>query len=433
MSGLAAAGPGAQAWAARAPSPPATSSKYRGVTRYKLRLSGKLALHAFEPRDVAQHRYTLEAEQYASLTPRWSLLGGFRAGADSAFATNPDRYGGQVTREETYEFSARDLYLQYKDDSYLIRIGNQQVVWGEAFGFFYADIVNPKDLRQFVLEDLESLRIPVPMVNARWVGASGALQLVYIPYPFFNRIPVQGSDFFSIAGLPAGSALTVNDSRTLPFELANGEAGAKVSGQLGEIDLSLLFFSYFDRQPAFSARVTSLSPLSISLDSKHHRIRTAGLTATTDIESVLIRIEALYTSGRFFDAVSNGTVSSSASDEALLVIEGDYGGVPDWRFGLQAAFDAAVTPVAGALFPPKHSVSAHVNRSLGREQAVDAIFTYVPADGSSLTRLEHFFPVSNALELRTGADLFLGGGASRFGGLRDASRGYIALRAYLGG
>jgi hypothetical protein len=41
--------------------------------------------------------------------------------------------------------------LQYKRNKFQLRFGNQQLVWGEAFGFFFADIINPKDTREFGL------------------------------------------------------------------------------------------------------------------------------------------------------------------------------------------------------------------------------------------------------------------------------------------
>ena len=52
-----------------------------------------------------------------------------------------------------------------------VRVGNQSVVWGEAFGAYYADIVNPKDLRQSALGDVATWRLPIPMVNV--IGFAG--------------------------------------------------------------------------------------------------------------------------------------------------------------------------------------------------------------------------------------------------------------------
>jgi len=40
-----------------------------------------------------------------------------------------------------------------------VRLGRQQIVWGEAIGTFVTDVVNPKDFREFVLPDFSELRI----------------------------------------------------------------------------------------------------------------------------------------------------------------------------------------------------------------------------------------------------------------------------------
>ncbi|MCM2322345.1 MAG: hypothetical protein NDJ90_03690 [Oligoflexia bacterium] len=403
----------------------------RPTWQYKLRVDGEAGWHLFGRQDLATHRYSAEFEQRVAFPSRWTLVAGGRGVVDGAYAMNSGRYSGAVVRDESSEFLLRDLYAQFKGGSLFLRVGNQQVVWGETFGFFYADIVNPKDLRTGVPRDLASARIPVPMVNAKLIGSSNSIQFLYIPYPLFNRLPNQGGDFFT-ARVP-GVSLTVDDPRKLPFSLGNWEAGVRGTQLVGGVDLSVFFLKSFDRQPNFRAELTSLVPPALTLKAVRNRVQTAGITATMDIASVLVRLEALQIFDRRFDVFDGGVYRSVKSKETIAVLEADYGGLKNWRFALQGAYDAISEDIPGLLSPRRHSMSAQVTRTLANEQTLEALWAHIPSDKSSFVRFAYVNPFSNSLELRLGTDLFLGNAASQYGSLREASRGTLSLRVFLGG
>lgn len=76
----------------------------------------------------------------------------------------------------------RDCYLDYTSDRLDIRLGKQQVVWGQADGITILDRVNPVDLTDFWLPDLVDLRIPLWMVNIKYAPKIDSfLQLLVIP------------------------------------------------------------------------------------------------------------------------------------------------------------------------------------------------------------------------------------------------------------
>ncbi|MBL7131954.1 MAG: DUF1302 family protein, partial [Candidatus Omnitrophica bacterium] len=52
----------------------------------------------------------------------------------------------------------RDCYLDYTSDILDMRLGRQQVVWGQADGISVLDRVNPVDLTEYWLQDLVDLR-----------------------------------------------------------------------------------------------------------------------------------------------------------------------------------------------------------------------------------------------------------------------------------
>ena len=76
----------------------------------------------------------------------------------------------------------RDLYLDYNNGPWFLRIGKQQVVWGQADGVAVLDRVNPVDLTEYWLPDAVDIRIPVGMININYSPkVNSNLQLLIIP------------------------------------------------------------------------------------------------------------------------------------------------------------------------------------------------------------------------------------------------------------
>lgn len=76
----------------------------------------------------------------------------------------------------------RDCYIDYISDRLDIRLGKQQVVWGQADGIPILDRVNPFDLTEFWLQDFRDLRIPLWMINIKYSPRiDSILQILIIP------------------------------------------------------------------------------------------------------------------------------------------------------------------------------------------------------------------------------------------------------------
>jgi len=62
----------------------------------------------------------------------------------------------------------RDCFLDYTSDTLDIRIGKQQVVWGQADGLPFLDRVMPFDLSYYWLLDFADIRIPLWMIKVEY-------------------------------------------------------------------------------------------------------------------------------------------------------------------------------------------------------------------------------------------------------------------------
>lgn len=76
----------------------------------------------------------------------------------------------------------RDCYLDYTNGPWFLRLGKQQVAWGQADGITILDRVNPVDLSEYWLPDFVDLRIPLWMANINYSPKLNSnLQLLIIP------------------------------------------------------------------------------------------------------------------------------------------------------------------------------------------------------------------------------------------------------------
>jgi hypothetical protein len=76
----------------------------------------------------------------------------------------------------------RDCYLDFIKDRWFLRLGKQQVVWGQADGVAILDRVNPFDLTEYWLPDAADIRIPLWMANINYSPKLNSnIQLLIIP------------------------------------------------------------------------------------------------------------------------------------------------------------------------------------------------------------------------------------------------------------
>ncbi|MEF7615097.1 DUF1302 family protein [Aquincola sp. MAHUQ-54] len=118
---------------------------------------------------------------------RWALHGKLRGFYDAAYGSGvldggnayrqPLRGSGGGTAFEkagkSYAVDLPALYLDYNDGPLWVRIGNQQIAWGEAIFFRVLDVPNGLDLRRHSIldvaaEEYADKRVSSPAIRASW-------------------------------------------------------------------------------------------------------------------------------------------------------------------------------------------------------------------------------------------------------------------------
>ena len=162
------------------------------------------------------------------------------------------------------EGEARELYVDLSGEQYKLRLGRQQVVWGKTDGLRLLDLVNPQDLREFILNDFIDSRIPLWMARGDIYVGDDTLQLLLIPDYRPNDIADSG-DRFEPAYLKAmrAAGLPYNEENAPGGTFKDSEYGFRYNGFAGGWDYSLNYFNSWDDNPIYFQKKVGVVPTSI--------------------------------------------------------------------------------------------------------------------------------------------------------------------------
>jgi hypothetical protein len=244
-------------------------AKLRIHTPKELRWSRKSALNMFRSNFSLETNYFMVRQSDLEL----NLIGHFYFSYEWMFHLDKEydrafpTYGAHKFRHTKDEDIIRELYLQFIKGSWDIRIGKQQVIWGEQLGIRTLDVVNPLDIRTEAigLTEWENIRIGLWMLRAIYDFADSlpgqlSLEGIFIPFDYQpTEIPREGSFFippFHPDGIPRNGYLTnlidyryYHDAKDHHHQgLKNAEWGVRLRGYYTgwDLDWSLVYFHTLD-------------------------------------------------------------------------------------------------------------------------------------------------------------------------------------------
>ena len=269
--------------------------------RVRGRLAEEFAYRLHDPGDESKLRTVGWLESKYAFSDAVSLRVATRAWYDAVFDVT-DRYGANVRRDQQTEVSLREAVLAYSRGNFDVRIGRQQIVWGEAIGTFITDVVNPKDFREFILPDFTELRIPIWALDATYrLAPNVTFEGVWSPDTMSNRLAKQGAEFqFTGPAYRFRNPVVRLPDDLDEFSLARSEGGFRLSALRDGWDMSLIYYDTADKSPVyFQSRVPNPPrPDVIVLDPKHPRLHIVGATLAKSLEPVVLRAEAALTIGK---------------------------------------------------------------------------------------------------------------------------------------
>jgi len=203
-----------------------------------------------------------------------------------------DNYPDNVRDDADHELEFRDTYLDYSSGDFDIRLGKQQIVWGESLGLFFADVVNAKDLREFILPDFDMIRIPEWGADVEYSRNDLHVELVYIPYPEMDKVGVQNSDYEFKLPIPDDIAFTELGADEPSNNFKNSEYASRISYLTDGWDIGAFYLYTWDKFPIYFRSFDSSSN-SLIIQPDFRRQHIAGLTFSKEVAPVVLKGEAV--------------------------------------------------------------------------------------------------------------------------------------------
>ena len=341
-----------------------------------------------------------------------------------------DFYPLEVRRDQRRDFLLRETYVDTSAGGFELRLGKQNIVWGEMVGLFFADVVSARDQRDFILPEFEIIRIPQWAIRVERFGERSHAEVIWLPYPAVDDIGKPGAEFFPFqTPPPAGFAQRFNDVERPSRERRKSNFGFRASTLRAGWDLSAFYYRSTDVNPTFYREVVLSPAPTVVYTPRHDRIWQLGSTLAKDLGPAVAKAEAIYTSGR-----KHNVTRLTAPDGLVPQDTLDYVIGLDFTFGqttrlnlqyfervfrdydedlLQDRREGGITLLLGGklgVLEPELLVIQSVNR---RDRLVRTKVGWSPSTNWRLT---------------LGVDVFTGPVTGFFGRFDDNDRAYAELR-----
>lgn len=300
-----------------------------------------------------------------------------------------------------------------------IQIGRQIVVWGKSDNIRVTDVINPLDLREPGMTDIEDLRLPVTL--SRLDYAFGAWNLTGLVIHEFrtHELPVYGSDFYTPAApLPA--------EQTPASTWKNQELGLALSGVFSGWDLSLYGAYLFDDRAHLTMQADG------STKRRYHRISMGGGALNLVEGNWLFKSEAAWFNGLVFSATPGEKYNRL---DTLLGVE--YTGITDTTLSLEAVnrylvdYDDRLNGSPDHVSENDFQWAFRLTRNFLHERLTTMLLANIygtRGQDGTVTRMELSYDLDDHWEWTTGLVLYQGGDNPSLERIKDNDRLFMHLK-----
>lgn len=332
-------------------------------------------------------------------------------------------------KKDLFETYVGENYLKYKSENWIAQIGYQEVVWGESFGFNYADIINPKDQKETFYSDANDSRIPLLLINQKTfftIGSlNGSMQVLYSPEPKFSKtLPI---DMFTADIFPQTS-IKINKQKS-PDLFKDSEYGGKFSLTYSGYDFSIFNYNYIDRDPYYN--ITNTTQTDITLEEKHTKISSTGLSVAKSIYDFVIRSDLVLTNNKTINFLENSRLDSYTTDSLNTLISFDTPTYNDYA-GVIIFANSSLKQV------PLHSFKAQnekyligkISKNLSDDKTVELSYTNELQNNGHSIQTSINWPISKSTDIKLGGQIYFGADQSNLAKYKNISSVFFSLKNY---
>jgi hypothetical protein len=337
-------------------------------------------------------------------------------------------YPKPVSDDQKTDAELRDTYVDLSHGNWDARVGKQQIVWGEALGLFYADVVNAKDLREFVLPDFEFIRIPEWGTDLEYTLNDLHTEFIWLPYPSMDRVGRPGSEFAFPVPAIAGIQTVYGSERTPPSTLNNSEVGGRFAYRAKGWDLGLFHLYTWDKSPVYER---SFSANQMILTATHPRLTIDGATFAKEVEDIIFKGELVYNAKKYFQttdlASTNGLAGKSYVD---YLLGADYSFVKNINASAQWA-QRFISDYESDLYQQKRiqsNITLSVRQTLWDHWEPEILWIQNLEFGDRMVRPAVSYKMNSQWRWTGGMDFFSGNPEGLFGEFSHHNRVYTEVR-----
>ena len=223
-----------------------------------------------------------------------------------------------------FDLSLGELWIDYTDSFWGIRIGRQKAAWGKADGIDITNVLCPSNMTSLAAMTSDDSKLAVDAIRLSLSKNQFTADAYWIPFFTPTALPLEEGNTlrkfivpatvdFPVAALNQTLTLPVSISTPTAPELAiwNGEYGLKLSGYFSFLDLSLYGFYGWDDLPLLDYTVSfgapadpsnpaTALPNGINVNGNYERLTMIGADAALPLGATVLRLESAFFPQRHF-------------------------------------------------------------------------------------------------------------------------------------
>ncbi len=329
-------------------------------------------------------------------------------------------------------FDLREVYVDLYFNSFDLRIGKQQIIWGKADGVFITDIISPKDLTEFLLRDFEEIRMGVTAVKFDYYIGDNTLEIVWVPVFSSTISPSQDSIWAITPDFPVQPTFDYSKKDITP-SLENSEIFVKYSVFSSLVDFEIMGGYTWDADPVIHTEkeidMTTHQLLSLKAIPQHHRLTIVGGSFSTSLGPIVLRGEAAYYWGKFFQTNDPQAVEGVVEKDYFNYLVGADFNMFDINFSIQFIQQIIISPDDYIVKNTTNNLMTFLaKKDINNETIHLELFAYLGlTDGDALIRPKISYDISDGVNILFGANIFIGD-EGMFGRYDDNDMVYVKLK-----
>ncbi|MGD8763690.1 MAG: hypothetical protein PVG87_15380 [Desulfobacteraceae bacterium] len=375
---------------------------------------------------LSRLRTELQIELDAKFSESWQArvtANGFHDFAYTIRGRND--YTDDVLDEYEDELEFGEVWLLGSLTDYLdIKAGRQIVVWGKSDNIRITDVLNPLDLREPGLTDIENLRLPVTMTKLDYFFKDLNLSAIAIHEIRYNKNPEFGNDFF-----PFSQPLPSEETPDEGFDLDDTEFAIALNGIFRGWDASFYWANIYDDTPHLAADSTMAVSTFIR---DHARLNMAGAAFNCAWGNWLFFTEAAY-----FDGIEfyNNPGKDYYQIDALVGTE--YSGFTDTTVSVEIAdrhiinYDSNLKDEPDFVEEDTFISALRLTRTCWHDTLSLTLLaqTYgITGDDGAFQRLSAEYDYTDSIEITGGIVFYQSGDLKRFRDVGDNDQVFLEIK-----